>query len=847
MAEIGELFLSFNTDTNSLEDVLNSRASGIGKGFGALFSQGFSMGAGMAVFNKLADVAGKVWDYFTDGAQEAYQVQLEAETKIETVMRQRMKSTDEEIQKIKDLASEIQGLGVIGDEVSLSGAQQLATFLNSEEALKTLMPAMDNLLAQQRGLNATASDAISIGNMMGKVMQGQTSALTRAGITFTEAQEQVLKYGNEQERAAMLAQVITDNVGNMNAALAGTDLGRQQQLSNTLGDIKEKFGQVYTDLKSLFLPILQKFADFMDNIANKLIDLTSQLKEFAQSMGWIEFNELENNADVASNYISDSFTSAADKANEALQGVGLASFDTIIKLTGGASDESDAADESGISETPMANAAQNESKKITDDTEKKANIFTKAWEKVSPVFGRIYEAASPYLERLWNLVGKVKKVIQEWWTENGESFLATLKTIWGYITEIGGYIIDKIVSALERWLPGFVEGVLNFVKGFAEFVEKWWPYIEPAAKALVDVFFVLVDIVAFVVNAILNEFWPAVDLIIEGISLGIYAIVMVIYGLVSTIMDCIGWIFKTVVEVGIGIWNAVDSLVTFILDICIGLWQAIDTGISGALDAIINFFGGLIDGAKNAITSVGDFFGGLWDKITGFFSDLGSTLKNFWNDFIEFAKSPINGVIGFINKVIDGINSIKLKAPDWLGGKEIGFNIKHVPQLAEGGIAKAKNGGQLVNVAEAGQDEAIIPLNKLWAGFDKIRGLISTVIDNQREMLKVLNSKDNIVNNVDNGVSNVMNNITNNTSTAINNITRMPEVKSAGVETKQTSSEIDERLVDRIVAKLAAAIDPTLTIETLEVKLGNDAVVDKVINSINRKTKLKGRSVIINT
>ena len=73
-------------------------------------------------------------------------------------------------------------------------------------------------------------------------MQGQTSALTRAGITFTEAQKQVLQYGTEEERAATLAQVITDNVGNMNARLAQTDSGKMQQLRNTLGDIKEQIG-----------------------------------------------------------------------------------------------------------------------------------------------------------------------------------------------------------------------------------------------------------------------------------------------------------------------------------------------------------------------------------------------------------------------------------------------------------------------------------------------------------------------------------------------------------------------------------------------------------------------------
>ena len=191
------------------------------------------------------DAAQRSFNQLQAGMQnlaDAYAVQEVNETRLATVMQQRMGATAAEIQSIKDLASAQQELGVIGDEVQLSGAQQIATFLNEKASLETLLPAMNNLLAQQKGLNATTQDAISVGNLMGKVMQGQTSALTRVGITFSEAEEKVLKYGTESERAAMLAQVITNNVGNMNAQLAQTESGKQQQLANRLGDIKEQIG-----------------------------------------------------------------------------------------------------------------------------------------------------------------------------------------------------------------------------------------------------------------------------------------------------------------------------------------------------------------------------------------------------------------------------------------------------------------------------------------------------------------------------------------------------------------------------------------------------------------------------
>lgn len=95
-------------------------------------------------------------------------VQNEAETKLQTIMQQRMGASPQMVQGIKDLTSVQQQLGVVGDEVQLSGAQQLATFLSTDGALSTLIPAMNNLAVQQNGVNVSAQDMVNIGNMMGK-------------------------------------------------------------------------------------------------------------------------------------------------------------------------------------------------------------------------------------------------------------------------------------------------------------------------------------------------------------------------------------------------------------------------------------------------------------------------------------------------------------------------------------------------------------------------------------------------------------------------------------------------------------------------------------------------------
>jgi hypothetical protein len=176
------------------------------------------------------------------GLTDAHAAQIEAETKLATNMRNTMSARDEDIQSIKDLCSAQQELGVIGDEVQLAGAQELATYLTQKSTLETLIPVLNDMVAQQYGLNATQESAAQIATMLGKVMDGQVNALSRYGYKFDEAQEKILKFGDESQRAATLAEVIESSVGGMNEALAQTDDGKLKQLENTLGDVKEQLG-----------------------------------------------------------------------------------------------------------------------------------------------------------------------------------------------------------------------------------------------------------------------------------------------------------------------------------------------------------------------------------------------------------------------------------------------------------------------------------------------------------------------------------------------------------------------------------------------------------------------------
>jgi len=207
---------------------------------------------------------------FGKSSIEAYNESVEAATKLTTIMKQRMNATDAQIAQINAVTAAQQKLGVVEDDTQTAGAQQLATFLNSSDSLKTLIPAMNNLAVQQNGVNVTSENMVGIGNLMGKAMQGQVGALSRVGITFNKAQGEVLKYGTEQQKAAILAQVITDNVGNMNKVMANIPEGKVQQLKNTWGDMKENIGKAMMELATRFTPVMAKLIPKINEMALKI-------------------------------------------------------------------------------------------------------------------------------------------------------------------------------------------------------------------------------------------------------------------------------------------------------------------------------------------------------------------------------------------------------------------------------------------------------------------------------------------------------------------------------------------------------------------------------------------------
>jgi hypothetical protein len=147
--------------------------------------------------------------------------------------------------------------------------------------------------------------------------------------------------------------------------------------------------------------------------------------------------------------------------------------------------------------------------------------------------------------------------------------------------------------------------------------------------------------------------------------------------------------------------------------------------LSAAVIVLINWLVSLYGGWTKLFKDIGAGFvqfvlaiGRGLDQIDAFFLAV-------FQGIGEVAKSALNGILGFIegyiNFLISGINGLLNRINTLLrAGRTVGINVQvptiptlSIPRLAEGGIVMPRPGGVLANIAEGGQAEAVIPLNKM--------------------------------------------------------------------------------------------------------------------------------------
>lgn len=198
----------------------------------------------------------------------------------------------------------------------------------------------------------------------------------------------------------------------------------------------------------------------------------------------------------------------------------------------------------------------------------------------------------------------------------------------------------------------------------------------------------------------------------------IVAIIAAVVGLVTVIAAC-----------GDDIQKNLQKVDDFLQNVFAHDW----TENFGAFGEVLN---GFFANVKNIWNAIKKIFDGIIDFIRGVFTGdwerawkgIQEIFGGVFDGLIALAKRPINLIIGFINALIEGVetainfiinglNKLSFKTPDWLpgslGGKKFGFDLDKVnftklPYLAKGGILY--NGSAVVG--EAGPELLTVMGNK---------------------------------------------------------------------------------------------------------------------------------------
>lgn len=204
-----------------------------------------------------------------------------------------------------------------------------------------------------------------------------------------------------------------------------------------------------------------------------------------------------------------------------------------------------------------------------------------------------------------------------------------------------------------------------------------------------------------------------IPLLIAGIAAALIALVSftghgeeLINGLKETI-DGFGKFFKGVFSGDMEmtaeglkqIWDGLKNTWNAVIDSIRDAWNMFIEWLRGKnpeLAAIFETYGKLVSDLYNSvkqilggiITFISGVFTGDWDKA---WEGVKQIFKGIWNGIVSILEGAVNLIIGGINWMIRQLNKIQIKAPDWLGGGTIGFNIPaistvSIPRLAQGAV-----------------------------------------------------------------------------------------------------------------------------------------------------------------
>ena len=336
--------------------------------------------------------------------------------------------------------------------------------------------------------------------------------------------------------------------------------------------------------------------------------------------------------------------------------------------------------------------------------------ITTAAGPIMGVFGSILSGALPIVGVISSIIAVVsilgdnldgiRNIIQNVFGDQGvqifDMFIEKIQGIGDFIQGLFGTGLIELMAPLQESITNlFGEDAGAAFGGITEILQS----VMNVIQQIVDFSITYVKpIIEEVINFIVND---ALPLVLQTIT-NCAPIVSQIITQVGTLIMRVATVIAQAIQFA---WPFIQQILTAVMNFASAALPQLLTAVSniannigGFIDAIIQVFNGLIEFLTGVFTGnweqawqgVCDIFGGIFDAL------------------VELAKMPLNAVIGLINGVFAGINSIiggGITIPEWvpvIGGGTFQMSFPELPYLARGGFT---NGPSIAG--EAGTEAVI--------------------------------------------------------------------------------------------------------------------------------------------
>ncbi len=222
----------------------------------------------------------KLRSYMNEG-YELYKKQEEANTRLIAALKSTGNAAGFTYNELKTMASGLQDVTTVGDEVTQAGQHILLTFRNIKgDIFKDAQEAMLDLSVVTGNVDGAAK---KLGTALSEPKKAIES-LREIGVRFSKEQQDQIRNFESTGRVAEAQRIILDQVslsyGGLARSIAQTPTGEIEQLKNRIGDVKEEIGRAS-------LPVQKLGADiqlFLVQEANRLLGIFQSIGKTVPSI-----------------------------------------------------------------------------------------------------------------------------------------------------------------------------------------------------------------------------------------------------------------------------------------------------------------------------------------------------------------------------------------------------------------------------------------------------------------------------------------------------------------------------------------------------------------------------------